>query len=300
MARRGWRAPVPVISVDSVTGAPVLPAALAVIGHLQGRGLSPAVLMGAGARAPVRVDMQAHGSGEVPAGAILVAAMAPTWIAGDLVAGVREACCVERARGVTPECVVLLGQAYEPSLEKDLSIIVIDAARGFGNGLCRPAGPLPEPLAQALRRAQLGLAIGPPAQQARFASEWGRAIPWPCLKGRWEALPTGMDWQGLRTLVFSGSREAAHVFATLRALGALPVREVTLADEAPPGPALLERLRREAAGLGAQLVTTEVDALRLPGAFRREVLVLPMRLRLEEWSALDAALDLLLPGLAPA
>jgi tetraacyldisaccharide 4'-kinase len=43
--------------------------------------------------------------------------------------------------------------------------------------------------------------------------------------------------------------------------------------------------------LGAQLVTTEADAVRLPDDLRREVLVLPMRLRVEDWGALEAALD---------
>ncbi len=54
------------------------------------------------------------------------------------------------------------------------------------------------------------------------------------------------------------------------------------ADHAPYHPRLLARLAHDADALAAQLVTTEKDAVRLPPAFRRNVLVLPVRLALED------------------
>ena len=82
--------------------------------------------------------------------------------------------------------------------------------------------------------------------------------------------------------------------ATLRTLGTDLVRTITLADHQPLSTALLNRMTSEAQGLGAQLVTTEKDAVRLPEAFRTQVLTLPVRLAFAEPMVLKASLDGLL------
>ena len=47
---------------------------------------------------------------------------------------------------------------------------------------------------------------------------------------------------------------------------------------------------------GAQLVTTEKDAARLPRDFRPRVMALPVRLALQDPALLDTALTRLFPG----
>ncbi|MCB1387744.1 MAG: tetraacyldisaccharide 4'-kinase [Rhodobacteraceae bacterium] len=287
-----WDAPVPVICIGNLNagGTGKTPTVIALMQALEARGIGVQVVSrgyGGSLEGPVYVSERGHSAAQVGDEPLLMAAFGHVWVAKDRAQGVRIA--VDKGAEV-----VLMDDGFQnPSVLKSASVVVVDAAVGFGNGRCIPAGPLREPVAAGLARATAVLAIGSDDAQAQFKATWGaRLVGIPVFTASLEPLKTGMSWKGLRVVAFAGIGRPAKFFETLRNTGAEVVRMQALDDHQPLTHPLFMRLVAEAKAAKAQLVTTEKDAVRLPLDARKRVLTLPVRLNIHNESAFLRVLGL--------
>ena len=258
-----YRSLLPVICVGNFTagGAGKTPAVIAIAKLLASGGARPYVLTrgyGGANKGPVRVGegMDAAQVGDEP---LLLAQAAPTIVAADRVAGAK-------AIEATDATAILMDDGFQnPSLAKELSLIVVDAGAGIGNGLVMPAGPLRAPLAAQIARADALLVVGEGSKAASLAEAFARAGK-PVLTAR---IVPDCDprWLGvLPVIAFAGIGRPEKAFATLRANGAGLIATHAFPDHHRYTEREARRLLDEAQAKGAMLVTTAKDWARLPDA----------------------------------
>lgn len=272
----GTRAARPVICVGNPTlgGAGKTPTAIAIAALLKDMGEAPVFLSrGYGGRrhGPHLVDPAHDTAAEVGDEPLLLARAAPTVIARDRPAGA--------ALAATLGSVVVMDDGFQnPSLTKDLSLLVVDAAVGLGNGLTFPAGPLRAPLQPQFARARAIVLIG--------EGPGIDPVGLPVLRARLEPEAATLAGAG-PILAFAGIGRPQKFADTLAALGQPPTQFVAFPDHhrlsATEAAALLDQAARE----GLTLVTTEKDLARLKGepaldALANACRALPVRLRFED------------------
>jgi len=303
MARPGAVAPLPVLCVGNLTlgGAGKTPTVLAVAGILQAAGRKPVALSrGYGGRevGPLLVDAAGHAAADVGDEPLLLARALKTVVARDRVAGVAA------AHSFGADAVVMDDGFQNPSVHKDLSLIVVDGARGVGNCQVFPAGPLRAPLAAQLARAQALLVLGEGATGDWVAAE-ARAYGLPVFRGRLEPDRAALDGlKGKRVLAFAGIGDPEKFFSTLRTAGIEIGATVPFPDHHRYSAADAAKLIARAGHEGLALVTTEKDLARMAGqpdlaALAKIARTLPVTMRVaEEIAFRDWVLTLPGPGAA--
>jgi tetraacyldisaccharide 4'-kinase len=284
VARPGWRAPVPVICCGNVTvgGSGKTTLALDLGQRLLARGVAVHFLLrgyGGASRGTHRV---AAGDSAVLVGdeALLLAALAPTWVGGD------RAASAQAAVAAGAEALVLDDGLQNPTLAKDLALLVVDGGSGFGNRRVLPAGPLREPIAAGAARCRAAVLIGEDSSGAAAALPSGL----PVLRARLDPGPATWALAGRRVLAFAGIARPEKFFATLEQVGAVVVDRVPFADHHPYAARDWGRVLDAAARQRALAVTTAKDAVRLPEAIRSQVGIADIRLLWDDVAAIEALL----------
>jgi tetraacyldisaccharide 4'-kinase len=283
-----WQAPIPVLCVGNlvVGGAGKTPVAIDMAERLIKRGARPHLLSrgyGGTLAGPIQVDPARHGYREVGDEPLLLARVAPTWIARDRAAGAKAAI----AAGAT---VLVLDDGFQnPSLVQDLKLVVIDSRYGFGNGYALPAGPLREPAASGLARADAVVVMG--EGEPPFARLPGGP---PVLRAHLVLRGSTPALRGARVVAFAGIGRPQKFFEFLDRLGASVVARHAFADHGPYSVTALDPILAEAARMSALVLTTEKDWVRIPAEVRERIAPVPVTIRWEDAAAIETLLQSLL------
>lgn len=280
-----WPAPVPVVSVGNLSlgGTGKTPLARLLRERLGDMVNGPAAIISRGhgghLRGPVMVDTGIHSARDVGDEPLMLAHDGRVSIARDR----EQAARLAVAQGA--RALVLDDGHQNPSVLKDLSLVVVDARAGFGNGRIVPAGPLREPVGAGLKRADAVIVMGV------GGPEEGPALPgWTGPVLACSLVPERLDLKG-SVLAFCGIGRPEKFEDTLRAMGMALEALVPFPDHHPYSPSELRRLAAHAEASGAALVTTEKDFMRLPEWFARSVRVVKVTARCEDPAALDRLLE---------
>lgn len=233
-------------------------------------------------KGPLQVDKNFHTAADVGDEPLMLAQKGESWIGADR----------GRAGKAMSEAgvdVIIMDDGFQnPGLAKDFSFIVVDTKAKFGNGHIIPKGPLREPIATGLKRAQAIVLIGDDKAPEALANS-----PLPILKAFIEARaePPRQAY-----VAFAGIGRPEKLFDTLEEVGADVRDAVPFPDHHVYTKADLTYLRKLAADNQATLITTDKDYVRLPAEARANMLTLPIRVVFEDLAALDR---LLAPVLEP-
>lgn len=262
--RRMFRKPkaksrLPVVCIGNfvVGGTGKTPFAIALAELLRSEGFSPGFLLrgyGGRAKGPLLVDTARQDAQEVGDEALLLAEHGPAVI------------CADRPKGAVlaeaqPIDVLLMDDGFQnPALAKDLNLVLVDCATGFGNGFCLPAGPLRAPADRQIIRADCLVLVGEgeEADEAvHLAGRKGLPILHAHLRPQKNEALASAD-----LFAFAGIGRPQKFFKSLKDMGYSVRKTREFADHHTYSEADARALLTEAENEGLQLVTTRKDMVR--------------------------------------
>jgi len=207
---------------------------------------------------------------------LMLACSGEAWIGADRAAAGKAM----EADGV--DLIIMDDGHQNPSLYKDVSLIVIDSEAVFGNGHVIPKGPLREPVAAGLARADAVIVTGPGEVPEELS---GTALP--VIRA---AIQPTAPLQQQAYVAFAGIGRPEKFFDTLEACGSKPLEAVPFPDHHKYSDSDVRYLNELAKQYDAQLITTEKDFVRLREDQRSGIVTLPIRAEFGDRSALDRVL----------
>ena len=189
---------------------------------------------------------------------LLLSEIAPTWI------GIDRNKSISLAAEKGGDCIIMDDGFQNPTIHKDFSIIVINAAQEFGNKRVMPAGPLRESIKRGLSRTNLIVVIGEITEYLK------KTIPdhIPVIPAKFNIFNESKIFKGQTITAFAGIAYPEKFFSSLREQGAKVVKEIIYPDHHIYDENDLLYLAETANKNKSILVSTKKDFVRIPKSYR--------------------------------
>ena len=241
---------------------------------------------------PIWVDAKTHAAAQIGDEPLMLAAHAPILVAKDRAAGLRQM----EQDGID---IAVIDDAHQNlKIAKDLHILVVDGdtrdgAWPFGDGGVCPYGPMREPFAEGLARADLCVLWLPDESAEPDTDLLALLAPKPVFIAR--LIAQRPDVTG-RVLAFAGIAKPWKFETTLQKLGYKLSGFRSFPDHVSPSQADLEVMAQTAEADHSQLMTTEKDWVRLDPVWRERVTCLPIAARFDDVEGFATALVIAISG----
>ena len=268
---RSVHASIPVICIGnaSLGGVGKTPFAMLVETLLKSDGLKCCFLTrgyGGALRGPVLANLKQHSADDIGDEALLLARAAPTVVARDRVAGAKLA-------AQSGAQVIIMDDGFQnPTLHKDLSVLLVSDQNDQHNNFTFPAGPLREPMSKAAARADVIVSIGAnssvdtPVTNAEFHA-WLEPVDAPAPQ---------------RVIAFTGIGKPRKFFAMLERLDFEIAECFAFPDHHNFSEIELDILERNAKKENARLICTQKDFVRIADERRAAFMTLPVVMRVDD------------------
>lgn len=265
LGKKGYEGKTPIICIGNVTagGTGKTPTAI-LIAHLAiSLGLKPAFLTkgyGGTIINPHRVQ-QSDTAKQVGDEALILMNHAPCFIAKNRVQG---AIFIDRLQ----EFDVIItddGLQNHSSLHRGLVILTIDSQRLFGNQRLIPAGPLREPIDNAVDKADYIMIIA--SKDIKIVPKILTESNKPIIYAYKTPIQHGIHLAGENIIVFSGLGNNSQFITMIENAGANIIHTEQFPDHFDYSHTLIERLIKKAQDNAALLVTTEKDMVKIPSHY---------------------------------
>ena len=244
-------------------------------------GVTPAFLSrgyGGALQGPIKVDPATHDFTQTGDEPLLLAKSAATWVAKSKPSGAM-------AIGTSADVIIMDDGFQNPTLKKDVSLLLSRAKTDPNTASLLPAGPMREPWRDAVARAD-ALVLTDLAKEAPLPT-WAELFNGPVFRTEIKTEAHGEDKPAI---AFCGIGNPARFFDLARAQGFSLVEALSFPDHHHFSAAELSHLTSLARTKSVALLTTEKDWMRLPPDMQQQVKTLPIHMSVDKPDALRALL----------